>query len=140
MIYTPRVCDICEEWGCKADEYRQTMQLSTEAVGPEHKAFWPAMRCAFKASNLKATYKARAEAAERKAGRVLALVDTYASAGWPKTTELDREARRQLDELWAMQDRNQDAHLVALLTHLHLFLCTEDARKGFVQLLQETGQ
>ena len=35
--------------------------------------------------DLKATYKARAEAAERKAGRVLALVDTYASAGWPKT-------------------------------------------------------
>ena len=56
-----------------------------------------------------------------------------------KETELDREARRQLDELWAMQDRNQDAHLVALLAHLNLFLCTEDARKGFVQLLQETG-
>ena len=52
-----------------------------------------------------------------------------------KETELDREARRQLDELWAMQDRDHDAHLVALLAHLHLFLCTEDARKGFVQLM-----
>ena len=78
MIYEPRICDICEEWGCKADEYRQTMQLSTEAVGPEHKAFWPAMRCAFKASNLKATYKARAEAAEGKVERVRELAIAYA--------------------------------------------------------------
>ena len=57
-----------------------------------------------------------------------------------KETELDREARRQLDELRRLQLRNHDAHMAALLAHLRLCLRTEDARKGFVQLLQETGK
>ena len=49
--------------------------------------------------------------------------------------ELDREARRQLDQLRQMQGRHHDAHLAALLAHLRLCLRTEDARKGFVQML-----
>ena len=53
-------------------------------------------------------------------------------------TELDREARRQLDALRALQLRHHDAHMAALLAHLRLCLRTEDARRGFVQLLQET--
>lgn len=51
-------------------------------------------------------------------------------------TEMNREARRQLDELRRMQGRHHDAHMAALLAHLRLCLRTEDARKGFVQLLQ----
>jgi hypothetical protein len=54
--------------------------------------------------------------------------------------ELNREARRQLDALRALQLRHHDAHMAALLAHLRLCLRTEDARKGFVQLLQETGR
>ena len=53
-------------------------------------------------------------------------------------TEMNREARRQLDELRRLQLRHHDAHMAALLAHLRLCLRTEDARKGFVQLLQET--
>lgn len=59
-----------------------------------------------------------------------------------KETELDREARRQLDALRALQLRHHDAHMAALLAHLRLCLRTDDARKGFVQMLQgskETG-
>ena len=89
MIYEPRICDICEEWGCKADEYRQTMQLSTEAVGPEHKAFWPAMRCAFKASNLKATYKARAEAAEGKIAKAIEIATKQSQLLWDAECDED---------------------------------------------------
>jgi len=85
MIYRTRVCDICEEWNCAADRIRQTMTLSKMVVSYGQPGFAEAVECAFKAMELKATYKARAEAAERKAGRVLALVDAYASAGWPKT-------------------------------------------------------
>lgn len=54
--------------------------------------------------------------------------------------ELNREARRQLDELRRLQLRHHDAHMAALLAHLRLCLRTDDARKGFVQLLQETGK
>lgn len=54
--------------------------------------------------------------------------------------ELNREARRQLDELRRLQLRHHDAHMAALLAHLRLCLRTDDARKGFVQLLQETGR
>ena len=53
---------------------------------------------------------------------------------------MNREARRQLDALRALQLRHHDAHMAALLAHLRLCLRTEDARKGFVQLLQETGR
>ena len=54
--------------------------------------------------------------------------------------EMNREARRQLDELRRLQLRHHDAHMAALLAHLRLCLRTDDARKGFVQLLQETGR
>ena len=57
-----------------------------------------------------------------------------------KETELNREARRQLDELRRLQLRHHDAHMAALLAHLRLCLRTDDARRGFVQLLQETGR
>lgn len=53
--------------------------------------------------------------------------------------ELNREARRQLDELRRLQLRHHDAHMAALLAHLRLCLRTENARKGFVQMLDRAG-
>jgi len=53
-----------------------------------------------------------------------------------KETELDREARRQLDQLRRMQGIHHDAHLAAMLTHLRLILKTAEARRGFVQRLE----
>jgi hypothetical protein len=51
-------------------------------------------------------------------------------------TELDREARRQLDQLRRMQGIHHDAHLAAVLAHLRLILKTAEARRGFVQMLE----
>ena len=49
---------------------------------------------------------------------------------------LDREARRQLDQLRQMQQAHHDAHLAAMLAHLRLILKTAEARRGFVQMME----
>ena len=49
---------------------------------------------------------------------------------------LDREARRQLDQLRRMQGIHHDAHMAAILAHLRLCLKTAEARSGFVQMLE----
>ena len=49
---------------------------------------------------------------------------------------LDREARRQLDQLRQMQTTAPDAHMAAMLAHLRLILKTAEARRGFVQMLE----
>ena len=51
-------------------------------------------------------------------------------------TEMNREARRQLDQLRRMQTEDPDAHMAAMLAHLQLILKTAEARRGFVQMME----